>query len=54
MRQLVLASKDLSDELKAVLDASKSLDEVAAWMDAHKVEFSRSQLVRSTSDCLPR
>ncbi|WP_072787318.1 EpsD family peptidyl-prolyl cis-trans isomerase [Duganella sacchari] len=50
MRQLVLASKDLSDELKAVLDASKSLDEVAAWMDAHKVEFSRSQLVRSTSD----
>ncbi|MYM65296.1 peptidyl-prolyl cis-trans isomerase, EpsD family [Pseudoduganella sp. FT55W] len=53
MRQLVVATKDLSPELKAVLDANKSLEEVASWMEAHKVEFSRSQAARATSDLPP-
>lgn len=53
MRQLVVATKDLSPELKAVLDANKSLDEVASWMEAHKVQFSRAQVARATSDLPP-
>ncbi|MTV40535.1 EpsD family peptidyl-prolyl cis-trans isomerase, partial [Duganella radicis] len=50
MRQLVLATRDLDDPLKAAIDSAKSLDEVAAWMDAHKVKFVRNQVSRTSSD----
>lgn len=53
MRQLVVASKDLTDEAKAVLDSGKSLDEVAAWLDARKLQFTRGQVVRATTDLPP-
>lgn len=53
MNELVLASADLSPQLKAAADAAKSLEEVAAWMDAHKVRFGRTQVIRSTSDLTP-
>ncbi|NRR31615.1 peptidyl-prolyl cis-trans isomerase, EpsD family [Oxalobacteraceae bacterium] len=50
MRQLIVATKDIDDSLKAAMDASKSLDEVAAYLDSHKVGYARAQLVRSTSE----
>jgi EpsD family peptidyl-prolyl cis-trans isomerase len=50
MRELVVATADLGDELKAEMDSAKSLDEVAAWLDARKVKFSRTELARATSD----
>lgn len=50
MRQLVLATKDMSDEAKAVIDGAKSLDEVAAWLDQHQVKFARGQVGRTTAD----
>jgi EpsD family peptidyl-prolyl cis-trans isomerase len=53
MNELVLASKDLTPALKAAADAAKSLDEVAAWMDEHKVRFGRTQVSRSTTDLTP-
>ena len=53
MRQLVLASKDLTDEVKHVADSTKSLDDVAAWLDAHKVKFVRTQASRTSSDLSP-
>ncbi|TFW27503.1 EpsD family peptidyl-prolyl cis-trans isomerase, partial [Duganella callida] len=53
LRQLLVASKDLTPELKAVLDANKSLEDVAAWMDSNKVQYARNQLVRSTTDLPP-
>jgi EpsD family peptidyl-prolyl cis-trans isomerase len=53
MNELVLATKDLTPELKAAADAAKSIEEVAAWMDAHKIKFGRTQVARSTTDLTP-
>ncbi|MYM98010.1 peptidyl-prolyl cis-trans isomerase, EpsD family [Rugamonas sp. FT81W] len=53
MRELVIATADMTADLKAAMDAAKSLDEVAAWLDAHKVKFSRTQLSRTTAELPP-
>jgi peptidyl-prolyl cis-trans isomerase C len=53
MDELVIASGDLTPQLKAAADAAKSLEEVAAWMEAHKVKFGRTQVMRSTADLTP-
>lgn len=53
MRQLVLATSDISDELKATMDSAKSLEEVAGWLDSHKVKYARAQQVRSTTELPP-
>jgi peptidyl-prolyl cis-trans isomerase C len=49
-KQLVFANKNFSDELKLFIDSAKSLDEVAAWMDRHGVQYARGQTTRSTAD----
>ncbi|PHV07401.1 peptidyl-prolyl cis-trans isomerase, EpsD family [Janthinobacterium sp. BJB412] len=53
MRQLVFASKDSNDALKAAIDAAKSLDDAAGWMEQHKVKFARAQLSRTSADLPP-
>ena len=53
MRQLVIASADMTDQLKAAMDAAKGLDEVAAWLDANKVKYARAQLSRTSADLAP-
>ena len=53
MRQLLIASKDMNDALKQVIDKSKSLDEVAAWMESNKISFARAQVSRTTTDLAP-
>ncbi|HEX8956741.1 MAG TPA: EpsD family peptidyl-prolyl cis-trans isomerase [Burkholderiaceae bacterium] len=54
MRQFVVASKDFSNELKGVMDNAKSLDEVAAWLDAHKIDYAKSQAMRTSQDLPPQ
>ncbi len=53
LQELVIASADLTPKLTAAADAAKSLDDVAAWMDANKVKFGRTQVTRSTTDLSP-
>lgn len=53
MRQLVISSRDMDAGLKAAMDAAKSIEEVAAYLDAHKLKFARTQVTRSTSDLPP-
>ncbi|HWJ95832.1 MAG TPA: EpsD family peptidyl-prolyl cis-trans isomerase [Telluria sp.] len=53
MNELVLSAKDLTPEVKAAVDSAKSLEEVAVWMDAHKVKYGRTQVTRSTADLAP-
>ena len=53
MRQLLISSKDMNDALKQVIDKSKSLDEVAAWMESNKIGFARGQVSRTTTDLAP-
>ena len=50
IQQLVIPTKDLSSELKAVIDAANSLDSVAAWMDSRTVKYARGKMSRNTSD----
>lgn len=50
IQQLVIATKDTSNELKTAIDSAKSLNEVAAWLDGHNVRYARGQLSRSTTD----
>ena len=53
MKELVIASKDLSAEVKAAMDAAKTLEEVVTWLEAHKVKFARTQISRTTADLAP-
>ena len=53
MNELALASSDLTPALTAAADGAKSLEEVAAWMEAHKIKFGRTQVSRSTTDLTP-
>jgi len=53
MRQLLIATADMNDDLKAAMDRAKSLEEVAAWLDAHHVKFGRMQLSRTSADLAP-
>jgi peptidyl-prolyl cis-trans isomerase C len=53
MRQLVLTTSDINDEVKKTIDSSKSLDEVAVWLDAQKIRYARGQLTRSSTDLPP-
>lgn len=53
MRQLVLNTTDINDNVKKTIDASKSLEEVAGWLDAQKIRYVRGQLSRSSTDLPP-
>ena len=53
MRELIIATTDMNDELKAAMDSAKSLEDVAAWLDAHKVKYGRAQLSRTSADLAP-
>ncbi|WP_321170349.1 EpsD family peptidyl-prolyl cis-trans isomerase [Pseudoduganella aquatica] len=53
MRQLVLATKDVSEQLKSQLDSVKSLEEAAAWLDGHQIKYVRAGLTRTSTDLPP-
>ncbi|KKO65126.1 hypothetical protein VM94_01178 [Janthinobacterium sp. KBS0711] len=53
MRELVIATTDMNDKLKAAMDAAKTLDDVAAWLDTNKVKYARTQLSRTSADLAP-
>ena len=50
IQQLVFSTKDFSNELKAVIDAAKSLESVAAWMESHNIKYTHGKMSRNTSD----
>jgi peptidyl-prolyl cis-trans isomerase C len=50
MAHVVIASSDFNDELKSALQPAKSMDEVVAWLDMHKVQYKRGRLLRTTAD----
>lgn len=50
VQQLVIATRDFSKELKAVVDSAKTLEEIAAWMDGQNVHYGRGQMSRSITD----
>ncbi len=53
LRQINLATSDLSDNLKKEIDSAKSIDDVAAFMERNNIKFARQQISRSTADLAP-
>jgi hypothetical protein len=53
MNELIMGAADLSPEVKATADGAKSLEEVAVWLEAHKIKYGRTQVTRSTADLTP-
>lgn len=53
MRELVVATKDVTDPLKSLMDTTRSLDDVAAWLDSNKVKYGRTQVSRTSADMPP-
>lgn len=45
-----IATKDLSNELKTIIEAAKSLDEVVVWLEKNKVQYLRNLASRSSTD----
>ena len=54
MSEIVIGANDLTPEVRAAADGAKSLEEVAVWMDAHKIKYGRTQITRSTADVPPQ
>ena len=54
MNELVISANDLTPEVRSAADSAKSLEEVAVWLDAHKIKYGRNQVTRSTADVPPQ
>jgi EpsD family peptidyl-prolyl cis-trans isomerase len=54
MSELVIGANDLTPEVRSAADSAKSLEEVAVWLDAHKIKYGRTQVSRSTADLPPQ
>lgn len=53
LKQLVIETKNYSAELGAAMDGAKSLDEVAAWLNAKSIPFTHAQMTRASTDLPP-
>jgi len=50
LKEIVLPSSQLSGELKAVMDQSRSLDDVAAWLEGRRILYMQGRQTRSSAD----
>jgi EpsD family peptidyl-prolyl cis-trans isomerase len=50
MSEVVIATSDLTPEVRSAANTVKSLEELAVWLDAHKLKYGRTQVSRSTAD----
>ncbi|WP_348699975.1 EpsD family peptidyl-prolyl cis-trans isomerase [Duganella fentianensis] len=53
LRQLLLATRDLDDAMRAEIDKARSLDDVGVQLDARQIKYARGQAARSTADLPP-
>jgi EpsD family peptidyl-prolyl cis-trans isomerase len=54
MNELVIAAGDLTPAVRGAADTARSLEEVAVWLDAHRIKYGRNQVTRSTADVPPQ
>jgi len=50
MQQVVIATRDITEELKSIIKTAKTLDAVVAWLNKHHVRYARNQLSRNSTD----
>ena len=53
LHELIIATADVNGELSALLAKAASLEEIATWMQVHKVQFTHNQLTRNAVDLPP-
>lgn len=54
MEQLLIDSRHVNDEFKAALGNLKTLQEVAAWLDAQGIQYDRGEVARSVAELPPQ
>ena len=50
IEQLAIAAQDFSEPLKAQMDTATSLNQMAAWLEQHKIAYVKTQLTYSSAD----
>jgi len=50
MSEVVIGTNDLTPELRSAANTARSLEELAVWLDAHKIKYGRTEVSRSTAD----
>jgi len=53
MRQLLLATKDVTDVVTKAIDERKNLPDVARWLDSQGIKYTAAQISRTGSDLPP-
>lgn len=54
MEQLLIESRFVNDDFKAALGGFKTLQEVAAWLDAKGIQYDRGEVSRSIAELPPQ
>ncbi len=53
IKELVLDSKDFTPQLQQQLDRAGSIEQVARWLDARRVDYQVAHLARSSAELAP-
>jgi peptidyl-prolyl cis-trans isomerase C len=53
MQQIIIGTHDLSPALTQAADQARTLDDVAAWLDAPKLAYVRAEASRTSADLAP-
>lgn len=54
VKQVIIDAKDFTPELSAAIDSAKSMDDVIAWLDTHKINSAKSESIRPSADLPPQ
>lgn len=54
MEQILIDSRYINDEFKSALGGFKTLQEVAAWLDAKGIQYDRGEVARSVAELPPQ
>lgn len=54
MEQLLIDSRYINDDFKSALGGFKTLQEVAAWLDAKGIQYDRGEVARSVAELPPQ
>ncbi len=51
--EIAIEASHVNDQLNAVMDAARSLDDVAAWLEGQRIAYTHSKQMRMMSDLPP-
>jgi EpsD family peptidyl-prolyl cis-trans isomerase len=54
VKQVIIDAKDVTPDLNTAIDNAKTMDDVIAWLDTHKIENTKSESIRPSADLPPQ